>query len=595
MTSPSLLEQLIDAPRLVEQDRVELAAPPEQVWQLLRHGDLARSSLIRALFALRTLPDRMRGKSSGCGSIRIDDLVSTPERPGFRVLLESPGRELAVGAIGRAWELEIPFVHVSSPEEFLRFDTQGFVKVAWSVRVSARGQLCSEIELEVRVDATSEEAWRKFERYWALIGPASHFIRRTLLASLARELGTPESRQNEGSLPGDELVPDAAVQVTDSIVIRSPAERIWPWLLQMGCGRAGFYSIDALDNGGSRSARELHPEWQKLSVGQVLAATPGSEDGFEVLRVDAPRALVLGGLYDPARQRQLPFGSSRPKQFWQTSWAFVLDPLDERTTRLLVRARAAFDETERLHATWIRPVHHLMQTAQLEHLRRRAEGTLARDDLWDVLDGLGGAARILAALVAPFGRRQRSHWGLDETTAARALPGDEAVAHPRWSWTHGIEIEAPASGVWPWVAQIGAERAGFYSYQWLENLAGCEIRNAEIVHREWEVKVGDPLILHGDPSAPRLTVTEVERGRHFVACSSFGDGARATGKPWAEASWLFLVEPLADRRCRVISRFRCACSEDLATRLSFGPTVVEPVAFAMDRRMLLGIKERAER
>jgi hypothetical protein len=57
---------------------------------------------------------------------------------------------------------------------------------------------------------------------------------------------------------------------------------------------------------------------------------------------------------------------------------------------------------------------------------------------------------------------------------------------------------------------------------------------------------------------------------------------------------LFFIEPLADGRCRVISRFRSTCSEDLATRLSFGPTFVEPVGFAMDRRMLLGIKQRAE-
>jgi hypothetical protein len=71
--------------------------------------------------------------------------------------------------------------------------------------------------------------------------------------------------------------------------------------------------------------------------------------------------------------------------------------------------------------------------------------------------------------------------------------------------------------------------------------------------------------------------------------------ARALGKAWTAVSWLFLVEPLGENRCRFISRYRADCSEDVATKLAFGPTLVEPVGFAMDRRMLLGVKERAER
>jgi hypothetical protein len=60
-------------------------------------------------------------------------------------------------------------------------------------------------------------------------------------------------------------------------------------------------------------------------------------------------------------------------------------------------------------------------------------------------------------------------------------------------------------------------------------------------------------------------------------------------------TWLFFIEPIGEERCRIISRFRAACSDDLATRLSYGPTVMEPVSFAMDRRMLMGIKARSER
>jgi hypothetical protein len=155
-----------------------------------------------------------------------------------------------------------------------------------------------------------------------------------------------------------------------------------------------------------------------------------------------------------------------------------------------------------------------------------------------------------------------------------------------------VEIEAPAASVWPWVAQLGAGHAGFYSYQWLENIAGCGLRNAETVHPEWEVREGEALVIH--PDVPPLRVMSVDRGRSFVVHAPADARALAEGKPWAAASWLFLIEPLGPQRCRFISRYRASCSSDLATRVSFGPAVVEPIGFEMDRRMLLGVKQRAE-
>lgn len=210
----------------------------------------------------------------------------------------------------------------------------------------------------------------------------------------------------------------------------------------------------------------------------------------------------------------------------------------------------------------------------------------------DIVEGIGGAAIMLAAFSTPFLRRARSRWGVDAATAARAFPGDDLVPHPRWSWTHGIEIEAPARDVWPWVAQVGADRGGFYSYQWLENVAGCGLRNTGTIHPEWEVKEGDGLSVH--PRMPRLPIVSLVRGHHFVAYGAPDEAARAAGRPWIAVTWLFLVEPLDDRGCRFVSRYRCASSDDLGTRLGFGPTLIEPVGFAMDRRMLLGVKRRAE-
>jgi hypothetical protein len=588
----SILDSLIPTPGLVETDAAELAVDASRVWAAVRDLDLAQSTLVRTLFAVRTLPDRLTGKQPQL-RLRLDDLISTSTEPGFQVLAENAPHEIAVGAIGKVWRPAIPFVHVPDAPAFTAFSQDGYIKVAWALRVVAEGERTSRIEFELRVVATSDDAWKKFNRYFHLIGPGSHFIRRVLLAQLERDLGTPETVQNQRALPGDALIPDAVGQFTHSIVIAAPPEKIWPWLVQMGCQRAGFYSLDLLDNAGVPSAREIRLDLQQLAVGDKIPATPKGDDHFEVLGLEQNRALLLGGLFDVESQRQLPFDAPRPSRYWHVSWAFVLEPLDVRRTRLNARARGAFPPSERFHAFWIRPVHHLMQTAQLRHLAERAEDRLPRDGAGDVLEGFSGAAIAGLAFLTPFLRRQRNRWGVVAKTAAREYPGDEIVPTPRWSWTHGVEIDALADAVWPWIAQLGADRGGFYSYQWLENLAGCDLRNAESIHPEWTLHPGDALVLH--PDVPSLRVVDVEPPRYLLAEAAADPAARAVGTSWIAVSWLFFVESLGERRCRLISRYRCACSDDVPTRLSFGPVLVEPVGFAMDRRMLLGIKERAER
>jgi hypothetical protein len=229
-------------------------------------------------------------------------------------------------------------------------------------------------------------------------------------------------------------------------------------------------------------------------------------------------------------------------------------------------------------------------------------------DGWrDVAQGAVGVAVMVAALLTPFSRGRRGRWGVGTQVAARRYPGDKLIPQSQWGWTHGIGVEAPAADVWPWVAQVGADRGGFYSYQWLENLIGCRVRNAAAVHPEWAAREGGELRLH--PKAPPLRIVSVQPGRALVAYMAPvhalndarqgelphpGGPARSRDR-WMAASWLFLVEPAGPARCRVISRYRCDTSDDLSSRLRFGPAIVEPVSFAMDRRMLIGIKQRAER
>jgi hypothetical protein len=204
-----------------------------------------------------------------------------------------------------------------------------------------------------------------------------------------------------------------------------------------------------------------------------------------------------------------------------------------------------------------------------------------------------GVTVMVACLVTPMLRDRRRTWGLPSSERARTFPGDELVADPSWEWAHAVEIGAAAGAVWPWVAQIGADRAGFYSYEVLENLVGCRVRNAEHVDPSWRYEVGDALSIH--PKAPPMPIVALEPGRWFVAHAGPPHDGPPTAPGDVAVSWAFIVEPLGPQRSRLFSRYRCATAPDRATRLQFGPTFVEPISFAMDRAMLRGVRERAER
>lgn len=101
---------------------------------------------------------------------------------------------------------------------------------------------------------------------------------------------TPEEVHRD--LPGDELVPHPLLEATRAVTIAAPAAQVWPWLVQMGTGRGGYYAIDLLDNGARRSADRLRPELQGLAVGDVMPTSPDGT-GFRVVRLEPQRLLVL--------------------------------------------------------------------------------------------------------------------------------------------------------------------------------------------------------------------------------------------------------------------------------------------------------------
>src|SRR5512139_1493811 len=132
--------------------------------------------------------------------------------------------------------------------------------------------------------------------------------------------------------------------------------------------------------------------------------------------------------------------------------------------------------------------------------------------LHEILDNLGGALRIAGNLISqPITRSHYRYWGATDEDVQRALPGDERVPNPIVFTTMAVTIHAPARDVWPWLAQIGQERGGMYSYELLENIARCQMRNADRIVPEWELKVGDQMRM-GPAGYPVNQVVALERG-----------------------------------------------------------------------------------
>lgn len=350
-------------------DRIAVAARPARAYQVVRATDLRRLAFVRALFGLRTLPERATGvvrpwRRFPAHSATIEDI--TWPGSGFILLAEDPGREVVVGSIGKFWQPTIDFA-VVTPESFAAFSEPGFGKLAWCLRVDPRQGGGAWVTVELRVGATDAESLARFRSYWRLIGRFSRAIRHAVLRVLAHDLGAfdPEI----GSVPGDDILPDRKFQRTHATVIEAPPDRVWPWLVQMGCRRAGWYSFDWLDNGRVPSAEQIVPELQTLSVGDTLPARPSGQDGFRVLRLEPSRALVLSS---PSPFADASVTGSAPSR---TTWAFLLEPIGDEATQLTVRVRADFEPGLKMGVLGpvIAAAHEVMERRQLHNLRRRAE------------------------------------------------------------------------------------------------------------------------------------------------------------------------------------------------------------------------------
>jgi hypothetical protein len=223
----------------------------------------------------------------------------------------------------------------------------------------------------------------------------------------------------------------------------------------------------------------------------------------------------------------------------------------------------------------------LQTQAGIASADRPIAGTVAR-----VLLTVGAGVLGLQALHA------RRNWGATPDEVGRTYPGDEFVPEPAEQTTLAVPVDAPAERIWAWLVQIGQDRGGMYSYDWLEDLFGLGIHSAAEIRPEWQdLAVGDRVVVVPEgygplPAGYAFRVAAVDPPRALVLRQAPPE------HPW-NGVWSFSVVPVGEDRCRLVSRARTAVQPQAGLRIA--TRVVEPVTLVMTRRMLHGIKERAER
>jgi hypothetical protein len=192
---------------------------------------------------------------------------------------------------------------------------------------------------------------------------------------------------------------------------------------------------------------------------------------------------------------------------------------------------------------------------------------------------------IFAALWASYFLNWRPwfmNWGATPEEQAMELPGDQLLPNPAYRFTRAITIHAPAAEVWPWIVQMGEDRAGFYSYTWLENLTGASIHNADMLHPEWQARaVGDYVLL------ARSNLL----GGIFARVARTPTVALEPGRMITHIPCRFVLQPVDARTTRLLVR------EPLPSTFAgraVSALAWDPMHFVMEQRMLRGIKERAE-
>jgi len=188
-------------------------------------------------------------------------------------------------------------------------------------------------------------------------------------------------------------------------------------------------------------------------------------------------------------------------------------------------------------------------------------------------------------------------WGATDEEIRATWPGDDLVPGSSVVYTRAITINAPPSGVWPWLVQIGQDRGGFYSYELLENILGSDTHNADRINPEWQhLDVGNKVRMgpkEGIWSNASNIVGEIVPERSLVLITPGESPTRVSAAIHGNGTWSFILVPVDGKTTRLIVRGRRIESPNQSIGFLYG-SVVDPGQFILERRMMVSIKERAE-
>jgi hypothetical protein len=201
-----------------------------------------------------------------------------------------------------------------------------------------------------------------------------------------------------------------------------------------------------------------------------------------------------------------------------------------------------------------------------------------------IREALSGVFLIAGCvLLRPIFHSWYVKWGTTSTDINRKLPGDEYISCLRGGYTQAIDINASPGAVWPWIVQMGQDKAGFYSYELLENMIGCNIHNAAYIINEYQnIKVGDRLIMH--PKAPTVPVIIVKPVESMVYGGKQDENTANV--------WVFNLDE-KEETTHLITRWSFDYKPGLFNKAIYN-WFIEPIAAVMQRKMLLEVKKLVE-
>ncbi len=217
--------------------------------------------------------------------------------------------------------------------------------------------------------------------------------------------------------------------------------------------------------------------------------------------------------------------------------------------------------------------------------------TVYRSRLRFILEGVEGFVLLPLILLSwPLSKRWLGNWGATAAECSQTWPGDALAPSAATAFTRAVDVHASPETVWSWVVQFGLGRAGFYSYELFERMAGIPVKNVEAVLPSCQsLTLGAEIKLH--PKAPGIPVGALSQARYL--CFGFS-GATTAATPDPRRSWSVYIEPRQNGSCRLVLR---SCIEELRepTLLKrLGLALEEPIDFLMEQRMLRTIRRLAE-